>query len=121
MWYGNIPEETGWVILRLREDPWHSLAWGILGACFFIPFLLGLSRDVKQVPILLCFTGVIVAVGLWLQQFILFAPTLYPESIPLNIADIGIYASFMSVFLLCCLSYLEKVPLMPFGDLFAAE
>ncbi len=121
MWYGNIPEETGWVILRLREQPWHSLAWGILGSCFFVPFLLGLSRDVKQVPILLCLTGVIVAIGLWLQQYILFAPTLYPDTIPLGLADIGIYVGFMSVFILCCLSYLEKVPLMPFGDLYATE
>ncbi len=121
MWYGNIPEETGWVIIRLRQEPWHTLAWTVFGLCFIVPFFLGLSRDVKQVPFLLAATGTIVAVGLWLQQYILFAPTLYPENIPLDLMDIGIYAGFMGAFLLCCFSYLEKVPLMPFGDLYAEK
>ena len=45
IWYGNLPEETAWVILRLREEPWRNLAWTVLGMNFIIPFFLGLSRD----------------------------------------------------------------------------
>lgn len=118
IWYGNMPEETQWIILRLRLEPWHSFAWFVLGACFIIPFLLGLSRDVKQVPQLLFATGVIVAIGLWLQHYLLFAPTLFPNYIPISAIDICITLGFMGLYLLSAGAFLERVPLMPFGDLY---
>lgn len=118
IWYGNIPEETGWIVLRLRKEPWHSLAWFVLGSCFIVPFLLGLSRDVKQVPQLLFCTGVIVAIGLWTQHYLLFAPTIFPEHIPIGIIDIAITLGYMGIYILCAGSFLERVPLMPFGDLY---
>ncbi len=118
IWYGNIPEETGWIVLRLRKEPWHSLAWFVLGSCFIVPFLLGLSRDVKQVPQLLFCTGVIVAIGLWTQHYLLFAPTIFPDHIPIGIIDIAITLGYMGIYILCAGSFLERVPLMPFGDLY---
>jgi hypothetical protein len=121
IWYGNLPEETAWVIVRLRLEPWHRLAWMTLGACFIVPFLIGLSRDVKQMPSLLAGTGAIVAFGIWLQMYLLFVPTLSPMYIPLGIRDILITLGFMGVFLLSCASFLGKVPLIPFGDMLPDE
>jgi hypothetical protein len=89
----------------------------VLGMSFIIPFFLGLSRDVKQVPILLFATAVIVAVGLLLQQYLLFAPTLYPEEIPLGLIDLSVALAFLAAYLLSGVSFLAKVPLMPLGDL----
>jgi hypothetical protein len=117
IWYGNMPEETGYIILRLREYPWRDLAWLILGMCFIIPFFLGLSRDLKQVPMLLSLTGLIVAVGLWLQYYLLFTPALYPQSIEINFKDIGVGLGFLGLFASGVIYYLERVPLIPFGDL----
>lgn len=119
IWYGNIPEETGWIITRLREMPWQPFAWMVLTACFFVPFLLGLSRDVKQVPILLFATGSIVACGLWCQQYLLIAPTIFPTTIPLSLIDLGITLGFLGAYVLSCLRFLEQMPLMPFGDFYA--
>ena len=121
IWYGNIPEETGYIITRLRLEPWHSLAWFVLGTCFIIPFLLGLSRDVKQVPQLLFATGLIVAIGLWTQHYLLFAPTLFPQYIPLDGIDLLVSLGFMGLYLLCAGAFLERVPLMPFGDLYQKQ
>ncbi|MCB0346661.1 MAG: hypothetical protein KDD66_16215, partial [Bdellovibrionales bacterium] len=121
IWYGNLPEETQWVIVRLRLEPWHSLAWVTFAASFIIPFWLGLSRDVKQMPVLLFCTGVIVAVGMWLQIYVLFAPTLYPNNIPIGLVDLFITLGFMGAFILTCVRFLEKYPLMPFGDLYVYE
>ena len=118
IWYGNLPEETGFIIVRLREAPWHGVAWMVLGASFIIPFLLGLSRDLKQIPALLLATGVIAAVGIWLQQYLLFAPTLYPDVLPFNLTDLAIGLGFMGAFLLSASMFLARVPLMPFGDLY---
>lgn len=117
-WYGNLPEETGWLITRVREKPWHCLAWITLGLCFIVPFLIGLSRDVKRVPALLLLLGLIVAAGIWLQLYILFVPTLFPHYIPLSLTDIFITMAFMSAYLLSVFSFLKKAPLIPFGDMY---
>lgn len=121
IWYGNLPEETGWIITRLRLEPWHSLSWGVLGLCFIFPFFFGLSRDVKRVPVLLAAASAAVLVGLWLQTAVIVLPTLYPHEIPLGAMDVSITAAFASVFLLCTLRFLERVPLIPFGDLYAKK
>lgn len=117
IWYGNMPEETGYIIVRLREYPWRNIAWMVLGMCFIVPFILGISRDLKQVPILLSLTGVIVAMGLWIQYYLLFAPTLYPSYVSLNMHDVGLGLGFLGVYGLLATRYLSSVPLIPFGDL----
>lgn len=117
IWYGNMAEETSWVILRWREEPWHSISWVVFGACFIVPFFLSLSRDVKQVPALLAVTGTIVACGVWLQQYVIFAPSMYPRSIPMNHIDVLIAFAFLGAFALSAIRFLEKFPLIPFGDL----
>lgn len=121
IWYGNMPEETGWIILRLREQPWHDFAWIVLGLCFIIPFMLGLNRDLKQVPRLLFATGAIVAVGMWLQHYLLFVPTLSPTEIPLNFTDLSVTLGFFGIYMLSVAHFLERAPLMPFGDLYLPE
>lgn len=121
IWYANMPEETGYLILRLRDQPWQTFAWTVLGGCFFIPFMLGLSRDVKQIPILLFFTGAIVAVSMWLQHYILLVPSLYPHEIPIGWKDLVMSLGFMGAYLLSFECFLSKVPLMPFGDLYIEE
>ncbi len=118
IWYGNLPEETGFIIIRLRDEPWHSIAWMTLGCSFIIPFLLGLSRDVKQIPALLMATGTIAAIGGWLNIYIMFAPTLYPDVLPFNFTDLAITLGFMGAFLYSASSFLSKVPLIPFADLY---
>ncbi len=118
IWYGNIPEETQWVVTRLRNEPWHGFAWVIFGASFIIPFLIGLSRDAKQMPHLLFATAVIVLCGMWLQMYLLIVPTLYNESIPLSWRDLVIAFGFMAGLMLCQARFLSRVPLIPFGDLY---
>lgn len=118
IWYGNMPEETLFIMARLREQPWHDFAWAVLAMCFIIPFLLGLSRDVKQIPLLLCLTGVIAAIGIWLQFYLLFVPSLYPDVIPLGFRDIGITLGFLGVFILSVGCFYKRAPLIPVGDLY---
>lgn len=118
IWYANMPEETHWILMRLRERPWHAFAWAVLGMCWIVPFLLGLSRDLKQVPLFLGCTGMIVAVGIWMQQYLLIAPSLYPKEIPLRLSDLVLALGFMAAFFLSAASFLGRYPLMPFGDLY---
>lgn len=116
IWYGNMPEETAFIISRLREQPWHDLSWVVLGGCFMIPFMMGLSRDIKQIPILLFCTGLIVGVSMWLQHYVIFVPSLFPNHIPLDLAEVMITLGFAGLFLLAYDHHMKKVPLIPFGD-----
>ena len=113
IWYGNMPEETGWVITRLREQPWHGAAWMVFGMCFIVPFFAGLSRELKRTPLLLGLVGVIVCFGIWLEYYLLFVPTLYPKVIPLTAADAGIAFGFAGCYALLACWYLRRMPLMP--------
>ena len=47
LWYADIPEETGWYLLR-QSDPWTNVSWALLILTFVIPFLGLLSRHVKR-------------------------------------------------------------------------
>ena len=117
IWYGNLPEETAWIILRLREEPCHTVAWFVFGMSFIIPFFLGLSRDVKQVPVLLGATGLIAAIGLWVQQYLLFSPTHYPDIVAIGLTDVAVGLAFLGAYVLSSVWFLKRYPLIPFGDL----
>jgi hypothetical protein len=52
IWAGNLPEEVTWYLHRI-EGGWALLAWALFLFYFAFPFLLLLSRDVKQHPHLL--------------------------------------------------------------------
>lgn len=118
LWYANMPEETQWLILRARDLPWRNLAWTVLGGCFILPFFLGLNRDLKQVPVFLFCTGLIVAVSMWLQHYILFVPTLYKTSIPLGIEEVFVTLGFAGLFILLSFNFLSKYPLIQVGDIY---
>ena len=53
IWYGNLPDETRYVIWRVIYDPWAALAWTVLIVLFIIPFLVLLLRKIKLEPVLL--------------------------------------------------------------------
>lgn len=118
IWYGNLPEETGWLITRLREEPWRTLAWFTLWCTFFFPFLFGLSKDIKQVPELLFAGATVVALGVWLMFYIMIVPGMFEHTIPLSLFDLGVTLGFLGVFVLLAIRYLERVPLIPFGDFY---
>lgn len=59
IWSGNLPHETVWYVERF-EGSWRYVPLLLVFLHFFVPFLLLLSRDVKQNP------RAISGVALWL-------------------------------------------------------
>jgi hypothetical protein len=47
VWVGNLPEEIPWYLRRSRGG-WQFVAWALAILHFAVPFLLLLSRDVKE-------------------------------------------------------------------------
>ncbi len=109
-WYGNLPEETAWLMLRTREMPWMSMGWFVFGCCFVLPFVMLLSRDLKKTPLAYSVVACIICVGMWFQFYLLVLPQMSPKSIPLNIFDLGLFLGFLGMYGLSVQGFRAKYP-----------
>ena len=117
IWYGNLPEETRYIILRVRSTPWEPIAWLALMTIFMIPFLGLLRRKIKTKPMAIIMISVIVLAGMWLERFLLVAPSIWKgEGIPLGLLEVLITAGFFGLMALSLTFFLRRVPLLPISD-----
>jgi len=117
IWYGNLPEETRYVILRVRESPWEPLAWTVLTVCFALPFIVLLSRKFKFHPrAMMALAGVILA-GMWLERFLLVVPSTWKmKNFPLGFMEVLITAGFIGLFGLTLAGFFRKFSPLPLSD-----
>ena len=74
IWYGNMPEETGFVFARLWGH-WMPVGRLVLLGMFVIPFIGLLGVAPKKFPgTLALFTGISL-VSLWLERYLLVVPS----------------------------------------------
>ena len=117
IWYGNLPEETGFVITRGMELPWSTLSWGVLIICFIWPFLIMLSRKAKRNPLTLFIICAVIFSGMWLERYVLIVPSLWKgETAPFGLTEIFITLGFLASFVLTFLSFVKRIPLLPVTD-----
>lgn len=115
-WYGNLPEETQWMILRTREAPWANLGWVTFCMCFPLPFILLLSRDLKRTPFAFSVVCLVILGGVWLEKYVTIAPQLFPSQIPFGFLEIGFFLGFLGTYLLCVQSFLARYPIAPLSS-----
>lgn len=119
IWYGNMPEETGYLLLRLYTDTWSPLAKLVAAMCFLIPFSVLLSRGIKKLPKSLAAVGMVIAVGIFLERFTLVMPQIWKEdSLPIGLVEVGVFVGFVSLFVKVVTTTLSKVPPVPVSDPF---
>ena len=117
IWYGNLPEETRYVILRVKLTPWEPLAWIVLATTFIIPFLLLLRRKIKMAPLPMMIVSGIILAGMWVERFLLIAPSIWEgEGIPLGFLEVLITGGFVGIMGLGMILFLGRVPLIPISD-----
>ena len=66
IWYGNIPEETGWYLVR-QTGGWAACRWLLLFVHLLVPFFGLLSREVKRRKVVLGFWAVWLLAAHWLD------------------------------------------------------
>jgi hypothetical protein len=100
IWYGNLPEETGFVFSRLW-GPWLPVGRAVFLGMFLIPFIGLLGVMPKKVPFTLgLFTGISL-VALWLERYLLVLPSITREAGPrFGIPELGPTLAFLGLFLL---------------------
>ena len=112
-WYGNLPEETQWLILRTKDMPWKPIAFITLGSCFIFPFITLLSEDLKKTPALVSSISIVVLMGMWLEKFILVSPQRYPTELPFGPIDVALFMLFGAVYFMSVTGFMSKFPLLP--------
>jgi hypothetical protein len=112
IWYGNLAEETRYVIQRTMVLPWKPLAWTVFIMSFVIPFLVLLNRRVKERPAFMVFLCLFVLAGLWLEHLLLVGPALNPGStaLPLGVPDLLITLGFLGLMAFAVTVFLRRFP-----------
>ena len=112
IWYGNIPELTGYIIERTATPPWSTLAWIVFIVCFILPFLILLNKKVKTQPRIMIPLCSLVIAGIWLEHLLLLGPELNPHAaaLPLSLGDGLISLGFSGLLLAAVVFFLNLFP-----------
>lgn len=112
IWYGNIPEETAYVIERTMLPPWNYLSWSVLSICFVVPFFILLNKAVKTKPKFMIGLVSVVFVGIWLEHLLLVGPAISHGSagLPLGLFDGLITLGFLGLMIFSVVYYMDEFP-----------
>jgi len=112
IWYGNIPEETHYVIERTIMIPWSKLAWAIFAVCFIIPFVILLNKKVKSKPVFMVILCSAIIIGFWFEHLLLLAPALSHEvtTLSVSLSDGLISLGFLGLMVLAVSYFLNRFP-----------
>lgn len=110
-WYGNMPEETAWMLTRARGT-WMPLSYFVFSCCFVIPFVMLLSEDVKKTRWTYVAVICVILTGYWFEKYVVLMPQMYPDSIPFLengfVLEFGLFAGFLGAYILCIQNFLKK-------------
>ena len=117
IWYANMPEETVFVIKRVMDEPFKTFSWAVLTCCFIFPFVSLLPRTNKIFTPFVVFIATVSVCGLWMDKFILIIPSV-ADTIAFSLNHVLITLGFMAAYLTMFLLFINKYPVIPYGDPF---
>jgi len=74
IWYGNIPEEVGFIARRVAASPTRELSVAVLFLLFFIPFPALLATRAKSNPYVVSAVALSILSGILVERFVFLAP-----------------------------------------------
>jgi hypothetical protein len=77
IWYGNLPEETGFVFARLWGE-WRPVGVAVGVGMFIIPFFGLLGVAPKKIRVTMAFFATVSLLALWLERYLLVMPSVSP-------------------------------------------
>ncbi|CAB5088446.1 Putative uncharacterized protein TTHA1760 [Olavius algarvensis associated proteobacterium Delta 3] len=112
IWYGNIPEETAFVIERVMIFPWSRLAWIVLIVSFVFPFLILLNQKIKTIPMAMVAICTVAISGIWLEHFLLLGPAFShgAHGLTIGVSDVLITLGFFGLMAFAVMFFLDQFP-----------
>jgi hypothetical protein len=111
IWYGNLPEETGFVFARLWGH-WMPIGRAVFLGMFVIPFIGLLGVAPKKFPVTLgLFTGISLT-ALWLERYLLVVPSVTTGAPQFGLPELGPTLGFLGLFLLAYALFARNFPML---------
>jgi hypothetical protein len=112
IWYGNLPEETGFVFARLWGH-WLPIAKAVIFGMFVIPFFGLLGVAPKKSRVTLGFFASLSLIALWLERYLLVMPSVTALPGPtFGLPELGPTLAFLGLFLLSYALFARAVPMV---------
>lgn len=107
IWYANLPEETGYFMLRFNEH-WENWSIALFVGRFFIPFFLLLPRGNKRCEELVFLTAIWVLCMHYMDLNWMIQPVFFSDGPRFTFVDIGTWIGFLGVFGLMVSRFYQK-------------
>jgi hypothetical protein len=112
IWYGNLPEETGFVFARLWGE-WRPIGSLVFLGVFVIPFIGLLGVAPKKAPVTLGLFTAISLISLWFERYLLVLPSVTRAPGPVfGLPEAGPTIGFIGLFLLCYGLFARTFPMV---------
>ncbi len=112
IWYGNLPEETGFIFSRLW-GPWRPVGAAVFLGMFVVPFTGLLGVGAKKTPMTLGLFASVSLASLWLERYLLVTPSITAEVGPVfGLPELGPVLAFLGLFLLCYYMFASMFPMV---------
>jgi len=114
IWYGNMPEETQFLFLRMTRPEWKGISIAMIVMCFLVPFWGLIGAAPKKTPAIFGTFAVVSLCGLWVDRFVLVVPSVMQTSpgLPLGWQEVLITVGFFGLWGLSYLWFAERFPLV---------
>ncbi|MGH7500072.1 MAG: hypothetical protein ACREL3_14630 [Gemmatimonadales bacterium] len=112
IWYGNLPEETGFVFARLWGH-WLPVGVAVGIGMFIVPFFGLLGVAPKKSWAVLGFFAAVSLVALWLERYLLVMPSV--TSLPgpvIGVPEIGPTLLFIGLYLITYALFARTFPMI---------
>ena len=112
IWYSDIPEETGYYLLR-RQGDWSTLLPVNLVVNFGLPFLALMLRAWRRNGVILMRIAALVLVGHALDLFLMIAPPIMGAEVHVGLWELGPLIGALALFTWIFLRAVGRAPLVP--------
>ena len=114
IWYGNMPEETSYLFLRMVRPEWRGVSAAMIVLVFLIPFWGLIGVKPKKTPALLGTFATISLCGVWVDRYVLTVPSMVQEApaLPLGWQELLVTAGFLGLWGLAYAWFARRFPIV---------
>jgi len=119
IWYANLPEEIGYMIVR-TQGPWAPIGQLLTMGKFALPLFFLITQPAKRKPGFMKFTALWMLGAQWVDLYWMIFPTFYKAPV-FGWMEVAMFAGFAGAFVWSVGRFLSRHPVVAYRDPFIAE